>query len=500
MKTLTLDSFSKNKNNNPLTFTVLAISGIFSAHLQAREVTCLPELDINQTESANAQRPNILFLFADDMRASTIRELGNDVIITPNLDRLVQNGTAYVNNYIMGGTSGAVSMPSRAMLMTGRNLFSIDREGQSIPKEHTMMGEAFRNAGYQTFGIGKWHNGQEAFNRCFGDGGEIFFGGMTDHWNVPAFDYDHTGEYAARIPYTVNFETQRVAFRDADHIKSGKHSSELFSDQAIAFINNYDVKNPFFMYVAYMAPHDPRVMPQKYMNMYDTAKIALPANYLPEHPFDNGEMRIRDEILLGFPRNKEEVKMEILRYYAMITHLDEQIGRVIEALKNNGLYENTIIVFAADNGLAVGQHGLLGKQNLYEHSLKVPLIFIGKGFEAGRKEERFTYLHDIFPTICELTQIPVPESVETQSILSKQKREVLYYAYRHLQRAVRKDNFKLIEYHVEGVETIQLFDLENDPMEINNLIYEPKYAKKVDEMRKLLREQKTVYNDQRINL
>jgi len=457
--------------------------------------SCLLAPFISNAQSANTQRPNILFLFADDMRSSTIRALGNNEIITPNLDQLVRSGTSYVNNYIMGGTSGAVSMPSRAMLMTGRHLFSLDGEGQTIPKEHTMMGETFRTAGYQTFGIGKWHNGKEAFNRCFGDGREIFFGGMTDHWNVPAFDYDQTGEYAARIPYTVSLETQRVAYHNADHINNGKHSSELFSDQAIEFLNHHDGKNPFFMYVAYMAPHDPRVMPQKYMNMYDTAKITLPVNFMPEHPFDNGEMRIRDEELLGFPRNKKEVKMEILRYYAMITHLDEQIGRVIEALKKNGLYENTIIIFAADNGLAVGQHGLLGKQNLYEHSLKVPLVFVGKGFGAGKKEERFTYLHDLFPTLCELTKIPVPTSIESQSILSKKNREIMFYAYRHLQRAVRKDDFKLIEYHVNGAETIQLFDLKNDPMEINNLSNDPKYTKKVDEMRELLCEQKKVYKD-----
>ena len=164
------------------------------------------------------------------------------------------------------------------------------------------------------------------------------------------------------------------------------------------------------------------------------------------------------------------------------------------------MYENTIIVFAADNGLAVGQHGLLGKQNLYEHSLKVPLVFVGKGFEAGKKEERFTYLHDIFPTVCELVKIPVPTSVESLSVLSKKKREVLYYGYRHLQRAVRKDNFKLIEYHVEDVETVQLFDLKNDPWEINNLGNDPKYTQKVNEMRKLLREQKNMYNDRRFNL
>ena len=468
---------------------------ILKSFSEALTAACLLAPSVANAQSDNVQRPNILFLFADDMRSNTIRALGNNEIITPNLDQLVRSGTAYINNYIMGGTSGAVSMPSRAMLMTGRYLFSLEGEGQSIPQEHTLMGEALSKAGYQTFGIGKWHNGQQAYNRGFGDGCEIFFGGMADHWNVPVFDYDHSGEYAARIPYTVSFETQQVAYRNADHITSGKHSSELFSDHAIEFINRYDGKNPFFMYVAYMAPHDPRVMPQKYMEMYDTARITLPANFMSEHPFDNGEMRIRDEVLLGFPRNKAEVKNEILRYYAMITHLDEQIGRVIEALKSKGLYENTIIVFAADNGLAVGQHGLLGKQNLYEHSVKVPLIFTGKGIEAGKQEDCFTYLHDIFPTLCELTGTPVPSSVESKSVLSRKKREVMFYAYRHLQRAVRKNNFKMIEYHVDGVETIQLFDLKNDPLELINLAKEPTYSKKVDEMKKLLREQKKIYND-----
>jgi len=464
------------------------ISGAFAA-------TCLLAPSLANAQSVGAQSPNILFLFADDMRSSTIHALGNQEIITPNLDQLVQNGTAYVNNYIMGGTSGAISMPSRAMLMTGRYLFSIERQGQTIAQEHTMMGEAFRKAGYQTFGIGKWHNDEKAFNRGFGNGCEIFFGGMADHWNVPTFDYDFTCEYAARIPYTASFETQQENYHKADHITNGKHSSELFSDKAIDFINQQDGKNPFFMYVAYMAPHDPRVMPQKHLTMYDTARISLPANFLPEHPFDNGDMTVRDERLLGLPRNKSEVKQEILRYYAIITHLDEQIGRVIEALKAKGLYENTIIVFAADNGLAVGQHGLLGKQNLYEHSIKVPLILSGKGFQSGKKEEGFTYLQDIFPTLCELTKIPVPATVESQSLLSKKKRDVMFHAYLNVQRAVRKGQFKLIEYDVKGVQTTQLFDLKNDPMEINNLANDVKYAKKLAEMKTLLKEQKKVYKD-----
>ena len=130
-------------------------------------------------------RPNILLFFADDQRFDTIRALGNNEIITPNLDTLVERGTAYTNASIMGGTSGAICMPSRAMLMTGRTLFHLDREGQDIPLAHTMMGEALRSADYRTFGTGKWHNGRSAYARSFSHGDRVFFGGMSDHFKVP---------------------------------------------------------------------------------------------------------------------------------------------------------------------------------------------------------------------------------------------------------------------------------------------------------------------------
>ncbi|MDR3268228.1 MAG: sulfatase-like hydrolase/transferase [Tannerella sp.] len=457
--------------------------------------TCLLGNSTGFALTPNPQRPHILFLFPDDMRSSTIHALGNDEIITPNLDKLVQTGSSYVNTYIMGGSCPAVSMPSRAMLMTGRYLFSLEQDGENIPKEHIVLGEALRANGYHTYLIGKWHNGRASLNRGFCAGGEIFLD-IMDHWNTPLYNYDPTGEYAAQIPYVADFVRQTVGYRNGDHIHVGKHASEVFSDQAIEFINNYDdTQNPFFMYVAYTAPHDPRVMPEKYLNMYDTAKITIPANFMPEHPFDNGEMRIRDELLLGFPRNRAEVKLQIRSYYGMITHLDEQIGRVVEALKQKGLYENTIIIFAADNGLAVGQHGLLGKQNLYEHSIKVPLIFVGKGFKAGAKEQRLTYLQDIYPTICDLTQTAIPPSVEALSILSGAKREVMYHAYMNLQRAIKRGTYKLIEYYVNNKVTTQLFDLSKDPLEINNLVDDPKYKSIVDELRVELRNQKNIYKD-----
>ncbi|MHC4665491.1 MAG: sulfatase-like hydrolase/transferase, partial [Planctomycetota bacterium] len=247
------------------------------------------------------RRPNILFLFTDDQRFDTIHALGNKEIITPNMDKLVGSGTTFTNAYIMGSMSGAVCMPSRAMLLSGKDLFDLVDKGDTIPAEHPMLPEVLQQAGYVTFGTGKWHNERAPFARSFTAGGNIFFGGMSDHYKVPICDFDPTGKYS----------------KESRYHKEGKHSSELFSDAAVEFLLNYKKEDkPFFVYVSYTAPHDPRTAPKEYHDMYEPAKIALPENFTPEHPFDNGEMRIRDEKLAGWPRTHEEIRRHIADYYA----------------------------------------------------------------------------------------------------------------------------------------------------------------------------------------
>lgn len=286
------------------------------------------------------------------------------------------------------------------MLMTGRHLFHLDGNGGSIPDEHTMMPELFRHNGYQTFGTGKWHNGRKAYARCFSDGGEIMFGGMGDHWNVKANHFDPTGKYDKRTPVIRDpGSSNKVSWHGYDHIHEGRHSTELFTDATLDFLKRRDREKPFFAYLSFMAPHDPRSMPEKYRAMYDPDEIELPPNFAPEHPFDNGEMKIRDEMLANFPRTPEEVKRHIADYYAMITHIDDQIGRLLDALEASGEADNTYIVFSADNGLAVGRHGLMGKQNVYEHSMHVPLILSGPSIPEGETRDGFCYVHDLFPTL-----------------------------------------------------------------------------------------------------
>jgi arylsulfatase A-like enzyme len=431
-----------------------------------------------ETSARKSEGANILFLFTDDQRFDTIRALGNEEIITPNMDKLVREGTTFTNAYIMGSMSGAVCMPSRAMLLSGKNLFDLVDKGRTIPPEQRMLPEVLREAGYVTFGTGKWHNRKAPFARSFTGGANIFFGGMSDHYQVPINDFDAAGEYP----------------KEARYRREGKHSSELFSDAAIEFLQSYKEDKPFFAYVSYTAPHDPRTAPKKYHDMYDPAKLTLPKNFMPEHPFDNGEMRIRDEELAAWPRTPEEVRRHIADYYAMITHVDAQIGRVLEALKETGHAEDTVVVFSADNGLAVGQHGLMGKQSLYEHSVHVPLIISGPGIPKGKKRDAFCYVHDIYPTLCELVGVSVPASVQSKSLMpvirdAKRKlRDTLFFAYKEIQRGVRDERYKSIVYAVvKGKPTIQLFDLRADPLELNNLADDSKYAGHLHRLGKELR-------------
>ncbi|NMC04294.1 MAG: sulfatase-like hydrolase/transferase [Candidatus Lokiarchaeota archaeon] len=447
-----------------------------------------------------SQKPNILFFFTDDQRFDTIHALGNAEIITPNMDRLVAMGTTFTHAHIPSGTSGAVCMPSRAMLLTGRSLFHIHGAGETIPASHAMIGETLRERGYEAIGIGKWHNGKETFNRCFSDGAEIFFGGMADHWNVPAFDYDPTGKYAGSCKYIKDpFRSNKVERREYDHMHEGKHSSELLAGAAIQWLQRHDKSIPFFMYLSFLAPHDPRTMPERFLNMYDEHNITLPPNFMPKHPFDNGDLYGRDENLAPWPRTPEIVRHHVKEYYAMITHLDHEIGRVLDVLEARGMLESTIIILAGDNGLAIGQHGLFGKQSCYEHSNRVPLVFAGPGIPAGNRSDAYAYLFDIFPTICDLVGIPVPRGVDGRSLLpsmadrSIKQREYTFYAHRGFTRAVKDRVHKLIETVVgdKHVKT-QLFNIATDPWEIKDLSGDLGHESTI----KRLREQLARYRDE----
>jgi len=447
-------------------------------------------------------KPNIVVFITDDQRFDTIAALGNKHIKTPNIDELVRNGVAFGNAHIPGGTVGAICMPSRAMLNTGRGLFHLEKDGSRIPQDHALMGETFRRAGYHTMGIGKWHNGVEAYHRSFCDGGEIFFGGMWDHWNVPANHFDPTGKYDNINNFIIDpFKYKEARKIRYDHIQPGKHSTELFCEKASELIDGYDKTDPMFLYVSLLAPHDPRSMPEEYQNMYKPEDMELPESFTEEIPFDYDVLWVRDEKLAAYPRNPAEVKEHIADYYAMITHLDAEMGKVIESLKAKGLYENTIFTFMGDNGISLGRHGLMGKQSIYEHAVRVPLIFSGPGISEDVVNSEYVYLQDVFPTLCELTGIEVPQSVEGSSFRSmlvgevQDGRDELYLAYKSTVRGIKDRKYKLIEYVFNNVRKTQLFDIEADPNELDDLAHKEGFKGVVVEMREKLKRKRNEMDD-----
>jgi arylsulfatase A-like enzyme len=427
---------------------------------------------------ASAAPPNVLFLLADDMRADSIAALGNDAIKTPNLDALVRRGLALRNAYCLGGNSPAVCTPSRNMLLSGNAYFRWRdfvppgmkaRKGLLAPGDGPNFPLSLKAAGYATY-----HHGKR---------------GNTATLIQAKFDVNK---------YLANDEAER---------RSGEPGKEVV-DEAITFLKERQAgrgkadeskdERPFFMYLAFANPHDPRVAAQRYLDQYDRDRISLPKNYRPVHPFDNGEMAVRDERLLPWPRGEADVRRTLHEYYATTTALDAHIGRLLRALEEFKLAENTLVIFSADQGIAVGSHGLLGKQSLYDVAMKSPLVFAGPGIKPGRSDA-LVYLLDIYPTVCDLIGISPPAKIDGVSFKSvlegnaRTARSELFLSYLNVQRSLRDERWKLIRY--PEVNVTQLFDLRDDPDEARDLAGRPAHAERIERMLARLRDHQVKYGD-----
>ena len=414
--------------------------------------------------AAETHKPNILHIHADDHRADGLHALGTELLQTPNLDMLVGRGMTFTHCYTMGSMLGAVCLPSRTMLLTGKSWLRIEKQRGGTDTNITTIDPAtylpkvISAAGYET-----WHMGKS--------GNEFKHG-------IDAFDTNLISD---------------------DRGEERRLSSKRHGDGAVKFLKERKTDRPFYIYLAPPVPHDPRIAAPEFMNLYKANDVKLSPAFMPMHPWDNGEMTVRDEQLAPWPRTPEDTKQQLADYYACITGLDFQVGRIFAQLKESGELDNTIIIFSGDNGLSLGEHGLFGKQNVYEFGgMHVPLVIAGPGIPKG-KSEALVYLMDLFPTFCDFAGGKIPTGVEGKSLLpvingkTSKVRDVLYTAYRNSQRAVRNDRWKLIRYPL--VDKTQLFDLSADPLELKNLAYEPKHAAKVAEMTSLLEKEMALYGD-----
>lgn len=401
-------------------------------------------------------RPNVLFLVSDDQHPAAAGALGNREVVTPTLDGLVGGGLSMERAFCMGSTVPAVCQPSRAMFLSGRSLYRVALD----LKNQTTLPEWFRKAGWRTHGVGKWHNGQESAARSFESTGRMMFGGMSDPFAMPVSKLDG-GKFVKQTT-------------------TPSHATNIIAEDAMKFLRDLPRDDqPFFLYAAFTAPHDPRVAPPSASKLYDEKKLKLPRNFLAQHPFDNGETLVRDEKLAPWPRTEAEIRRQTAEYYATITHLDSEIGRILSSLDATGRRQDTLVVFLSDHGLALGRHGLLGKQNLYDHSMGAPLLISGPHVRKGGSRAQ-VYLYDVFPTVCELAGISAPPGIEGKSFAAAARgepfegRKAILLGYRDVQRAVRTNDWKLVRYPQVNVE--QLFNLTDDPDEQENLADDPAAA------------------------
>ena len=343
-------------------------------------------------------------LIADDLTFRGIHTLNNPEVQTPNLDRVCRSGCAFTHGFHQGSWSPAVCIASRTMLNTGLTAFRAQKQVDDTP----LWGQTMGRAGYDTFIVGKWHLDPttcSAASRKWG------------RWRRACSNRGRRPTKACRRKHVDVRGTPRSSGQwlhtglwenaPRDEIR---HSAAVWADGAVDYLLRKAAKRstPFFMYVGFNSPHDPRQAPREFVERYPSERIEIPPNYLPEHPFDQGDNRIRDELLAPFPRTREAVQLHRSEYYAHTTYMDSQIGRILDALEKSGKAANTYVIFTGDHGLAVGQHGLMGKQNMYDHSIRMPLLIAGPGVPEGRRVDALVYQHSLFATTCELAGVDPP--------------------------------------------------------------------------------------------
>lgn len=422
--------------------------------------------------AGSPDRPNVLFIITDDQSYEAIGEFGLVDIETPNLDRLVKQGTTFTHAYNMGAWSGAICVASRTMLVTGRSLYDAGAfEPQLRDNVDDTWPRLMKAAGYRTYFAGKWH--------VKADLHDLFDEVRNPRGGMPMT----TGGY--NRPIEGGFDTWDPADPALHGFwRGGKHWSEVTADDAVESLEAAaEQADPFFMYIAFNAPHDPRQAPQEYLDRYPLERIKTPETYQPLYPYldEIGVGKgLRDEVLAPFPRTEYAVKVHRREYFAIITHLDAQIGRIVDALEESGQADNTWLFFTSDHGLAAGHHGLLGKQNMYDHSLRVPFMVVGPGVPENHRIEDAIYLQDAMATALDLADADHPDHLYFHSLLPQIAGESsgTHYpsvlgSYLGKQRAIIRDGWKLILYPL--AEAVRLYHVAADPTEAMDLAGDPQH-------------------------
>ena len=433
------------------------------------------------------EKPNVLFIAIDDMKP-LMGCYGDKTAVTPNIDKLASRSVVFLNNQCQWPVCG----PSRASIMTGlrpehTGVMNLKTKMRSVHPEILTIPQYFKENGYVTVGRGKIFD-----PRCV-EGGR-----KTDDpksWSIPyKCPYGHV-----EIQGKPAFAAPEVA---DDALTDGKIAKE--GVRLIGELSNKE--KPFFIAVGFKKPHLPFIAPKKYWDIYGKSKMPVAkfqkpaAGVDPSHNYHNSpELRSYD----GIPKTgaiPAELQRELLRgYYACSSYIDAQIGKLIDALKNQGVYDNTIICLWGDHGWHLGDHGMWGKHTTLEQAARAPLIIRAPGGTEGKKTTSPTEFIDVFPTLCDLVGLPIPKQLEGRSLVPIMKNPeamvkpgaITNFHRKGFGYSFRDKRYRYvvwINHKTKKIVSRELYDYEKDPLETVDFSKNPEYKEIMERLDKELRE------------
>jgi len=428
----------------------------------------------DSVQSTAAERPNVLFIAVDDLRPE-LACYGKQHMHSPNIDRLAESGVLFERAYCMVPTCGA----SRASLMTGirparKRFVSYLAWAEKDAPGITTFNTQFRKNGYYTVSLGKiFHHPQD----------------NAAGWSEPAWRPKGVRWYRRPENHALHMKRQKQgrrkrgpAWESAD-VPDNAYADGLLAERAIADLQRLKArKEPFFLAVGFFKPHLPFVAPKKYWDLYDHEKIQLPGNYHPpknapkESIHSSGELRAYAGIPAKGPVSEQTARNLIHGYYACVSYTDAQIGKLLDELDRLDLANNTIVVLWGDHGWNLGEHTLWCKHSCYETSMQIPLIVRAPGIAGGGRRAALIESIDLYPSLCELAGLPLPEHLQGRSfaaLMADPQAEWKQAAVGRFQNGdtIRTDTFRFTEYtNAKGRLISQmLYDHAVDPGENANV-------------------------------
>lgn len=447
------------------------------------------------TYSYAQKHPHIILIMTDQHRGDAMGCMGNDAVISPNLDALAGEGTLFVNGY----SSCPSSTPARAGLLTGLSPWhhGMLGYGRVAPKYTYEMPQMLKDAGYYTFGIGKMHWYPQRVKHGF-DGTLLDESGRIEDKN---FTSDYRQWFQIQAP-GVNPDKTGIGWNDHSagiyQLPESLHPTYWTGEMACNLIQNYEQGDkPLFLKVSFARPHSPYDPPQRFLDMYERISVPAPAigDWCGKYAEEKDPRKVASNASYGnfgdeYARNSRRY------YYANITFIDEQIGRIIQGLKEKGMYDNSLIVFVSDHGDMLGDHYHWRKTYPYEGSTHIPYIIkwpANSHIRPGKVEEPVE-LRDILPTFLAEAEVSVPSDMDGLPLQPLARGTATdWRKYIDLEHATcySNDNYwcALTDGKIKYVWRIrtgaeELFDLTKDPQELHNVIQDKKYRKRVEEMRK----------------